>query len=151
MPQNRLAHRPRRTGRPRSPAEHPSTLLRGAKVGQIPPNPSICGGFVRESPPPLSDTHPAHPPESRGVSVLLFAAAPHEHHSVRPSLARSRALPAPDPLAIQRGGRRLSSSTHHSPQHRSTLRTTSAAQRYLTDDDRPRYPRVEPFQPPNAT
>jgi hypothetical protein len=76
---NRLrqtAPRAGRAGPPRAPAapdrpaslarEHDPTHLRGAKVGQIPPNPPIQGGFVRQS--PLSDTNPAHPSKSTGVS-----------------------------------------------------------------------------------
>jgi hypothetical protein len=58
--------RPRRTDRPRSPAAHDWTHLRGAKVAQIPPNPSIQRGFVPQS--LLSDTHPAHPSKLGGAS-----------------------------------------------------------------------------------
>jgi hypothetical protein len=142
---------PPRSG-PAGPARAPSTTVRPSaarKVAQIPPNPAIRGGFVPQG--PLGDTYPEHPSESSGASELLFATAPHEHHGARPSLARSRALPAPDILANQRGGRRLSSSAHHSPKHRTASRTPPAARRYLTADDRPRYPATNPSPRPGDT
>ncbi len=64
----------------------------------------------------------------------------HENRTGRLLLPGGRALQRPDLLAIQRGGRRLSSSAHHSPQHRTAPRTAPAGRRYLTADDRPRYP-----------
>jgi hypothetical protein len=50
-------------------------------------------------------------------------------------LPGGRALQRPDLLAIQRGGRRLSSSAKSSPQHRAAPRTPSPARRYLTADE----------------
>ncbi len=54
-----------RTG-PARPASNPSTHHRGAKLGQIPPNPPNHGGFAPQG--PLSDTNPAHPSKPTGAS-----------------------------------------------------------------------------------
>ena len=150
-PPSMLAHVRRTSGtnHPHPPGSRKVRVPEPAERALSPPPLRFTGGgaiFVRSRAGPTSaSAHPDPPISSTSPTPVTTTSDLTQRRPASPP--RRSGAPAPDLPAPQRGGRRRSSSAHHSPKHRTASRTTSTARRYLTADDRPRYPATKPTPP----